>query len=258
MSEAANSLSLQDRVIILTGGAGFLGLGYARALSKAGAIVISWDKNKTPSSHSCEVDITDESAVKRCVSQIYKQYGRIDVLINNAAMNPAVGDDKSQKQFVPIEEYPIELWKKEIEVNLTGMFICIKAVVPIMKSQERGVIVNVASEASLIAHDHRVYAEPGKYKSPAYVCSKTGVVGLTRSCAAQLGEFGIRVNAFSPGGVRNEKMPQDFVRRFGESTMLGRMAEIDEYCQTMVFLCSDASSFMTAANLTADGGKSAW
>ncbi|OHA20397.1 MAG: hypothetical protein A2849_01305 [Candidatus Taylorbacteria bacterium RIFCSPHIGHO2_01_FULL_51_15] len=251
-----NPFDIKGRVIILTGASGFLGSGYAKFLREAGAEVIGWDRTGGKGIEA--VDITDEGQVAKAVGTIVEKHGRIDALINNAAMNPAVGSEESKNMFVPVEDYPISLWKEELEVNLTGMFICIKAVVPWMKKGKGGSIINVASEVSSIAHDHRVYNTEGKYKSPAYIASKTGVVGLTRSMAAQLGVHGIRVNAFSPGGVRNEKMPADFVRRFGESNMLGRMAEPGEYNGIMQFLCSDASSFMTGANLTADGGKSAW
>ena len=253
--EAMKTFSLDGKVAILTGGSGFLGQEYAKSLSLAGATVVTWDINPKLGK---KVDITNEESVRIAVTDVVDSFGKVDILINNAAMNPAVESEGSKKQFAPIEDYPTELWRKELEVNLTGMFICIKAVVPIMKKKGKGVIINVASEVSNIAHDHRVYNQAGKYKSPAYIASKTAVVGLTRACAAQLGEFGIRVNAFSPGGVRNDKVPKDFAKRFGKSNMLGRMAEADEYCATMIFLCSDASSFMTGVNLTADGGKSAW
>ncbi len=228
-----------------------MGKEYAKALGEAGATVISFDRTD-------DVDITNEEVVQKAVQAVLEKHGRIDVLINNAAMNPKVGDDASKKLFSPVDDYPIQLWRDELEVNLTGMFICAKAVVPAMKKQGGGVIVNVASEVSNIAHDHRVYNEAGKYKSPAYVTTKTGVLGLTRSLAAQLGEFNIRVNTFSLGGVHNPKMPADFVQRFSATNMLGRMARPDEYNAAMLFLCSDASSFMTGANLTMDGGKSAW
>jgi len=253
--EVTDKFSLDGKVVILTGGDGLLGQEYSKNLSLAGAMVFKWDINPKLGK---KIDITDEKEVKLAVANIMSWCGHIDILINNAAMNPAVENEESKKYFVPIEDYPVELWRKELEINLTGMFICTKAVVPIMKKQGKGVIVNIASEVSNIAHDHRIYNETGRYKSPAYVASKTAVVGLTRACAAQLGEFGIRVNAFSPGGVRNPKVPADFAERFGKSNMLGRMAEVDEYCATILYLCSDASSFMTGANLTADGGKSSW
>ena len=247
--------SLEGKVCIITGAEGFLGKHYVEAIKEAGGIPVSLDTVGEP---DFKVDITSEEAVQEVKEKILATYGRIDVLINNAAMNPAVGDKNSDKLFAPVDDYPLELWAKELQVNLTGMFICCKAVIPLMKKQGKGVIVNVASEVSEIAHDHRVYNTPGKYKSPAYVTSKTGVVGLTRALAAQLGQYNIRVNAFSPGGVENPKMPRDFVERFGNANMLSRMAQPDEYNAAILFLCSDASSFMTGHNLVADGGKSAW
>ncbi|HEX9722249.1 MAG TPA: SDR family oxidoreductase [Candidatus Paceibacterota bacterium] len=248
--------SLEGKVCVITGAEGFLGKHYMEAIKQAGGIPVGLDSAGKP---DFQVDITNEEAARDVVEKIVAKHGKIDVLINNAAMNPAVGDKNSEKLFAAVDDYPLELWKKELDVNLTGMFICCKAVVPIMKKQATGgVIVNVASEVSVIAHDHRVYNTSGKYKSPAYVTTKTGVVGLTRSLAAQLGQYNIRVNAFSPGGVENPQMPKDFVERFGSANMLGRMAQPDEYNAAMIFLCSDASSFMTGHNLVVDGGKSAW
>jgi len=273
-SKALEKFSLKDKVIIITGGAGFLGMQYALGFGKAGAKIVIWDNcniKKLKCAYSLweyrklkilwsSIDVTDEQNVEKSVSDTLLIFERIDVLINNAAMNPAVGSEESQKQFVPYDEYPIDLFRKEIDVNLVGPMICMKAVIPIMKRQGGGVIVNVASEVSNIAHDHRVYNDPEnrKYKSPAYTASKTGLVGLTRQMAAYLGQYNIRVNAFSPGGVGTDKMPADFVKRFGSTNMLGRMAKENEYVAAMMFLCSDASSFMTGANLTVDGGKSSW
>jgi NAD(P)-dependent dehydrogenase (short-subunit alcohol dehydrogenase family) len=250
-----NRFSLEGKVCVITGAEGFLGKYYMEAVKQAGGIAVGLDTAGEP---DFQVDITQEQAVKEVVEKIAEKHGRIDVLVNNAAMNPAVGDKDSEKLFAEISDYPLEFWKKELDVNLTGMFICAKAVIPIMKKQGKGVIVNVASEVSVIAHDHRVYNQAGRYKSPAYVTAKTGVVGLTRALAAQLGEYNIRVNAFSPGGVENPAMPKDFVERFGSANMFSRMAQPDEYNAAILFLCSDASSFMTGHNLVMDGGKSAW
>lgn len=273
-AKALEKFSLDGKVIVITGGAGFLGMQYALGLGEAGAKIVIWDNCNVEKSKYAYclwqyrklkilwslVDITDEQRVVKAANYVLELFGRIDVFINNAAMNPAVGSEESKGQFVPYDEYPIDLFRKEIDVNLVGPMICMKAVIPVMKRQGGGVIVNVASEVSNIAHDHRVYADPEnrKYKSPAYTASKTGLVGLTRQMAAYLGQYNIRVNAFSPGGVGTDKMPADFVKRFGGANMLGRMAKENEYVAAMMFLCSDASSFMTGANLTVDGGKSAW
>lgn len=260
-----NPFDVQGKVVIVTGAAGNLGSGYVAALVNAGATVVAWDVQpaKLASIGTLAyvvgtVDITDESAVKAAVEEVVHHFGRIDALINNAAMNPAVGDPESAKQSVPYEEYPIGLFKRELEANVVGMMIATKHVAPAMMRQKKGSIINIASEVSTIAHDHRVYDTPGKYKSPAYTASKAAVLGLTRQWAARLGEHNVRVNAVSLGGVKSPGVPEGFAKRFGGMNMLGRMARPGEYDATMVYLCSDASSFMTGGNLIIDGGKSAW
>ncbi len=251
-----NLFDIQNKVVILTGAGGYLGRGYAKSLAEAGAKVVGWDQREGEGVE--KVDITNEDEVKEAVARIVEKHGHIDGLINNAAMNPWPGDPDADKQFVPYEEYPIALFRRELDINLTGMMITMKHVAPVMMKQGGGSIVNVASEAGVAAHDHRVYQTPGRYKSPAYTASKTAVIGLTRQWAARLGEHGIRVNALSPGGVYNPAMPDDFMKRFGAMNMLGRMAQPGEYEATMQYLLSDASSFMTAANIVIDGGKTAW
>lgn len=251
-----NLFDIKDKVIIVTGAGGYLGRGYCKTLTEAGAMVIGWDNRKSEGVE--QVDITDEAQVEKAIVAVVKKHDRIDGLINNAAMNPWPGDPDADKQFVPYEEYPIALFRKEIDVNLTGMMIVMKHVAPIMIKQKSGSIVNVASEAGVAAHDHRVYQSPGRYKSPAYTASKTAIIGLTRQWAARIGEYGVRVNSFSPGGVYNPAMPEEFMKRFGAMNMLGRMAQPGEYEATMIYLLSDASSFMTASNVVIDGGKTAW
>lgn len=261
-----NPFDITGKVIIVTGAAGNLGRGYVSALLSAGAQVIAWDRDEAKLSKSLgesgavlgAVDITDEAAVIAAVKSASLRFGSIDSVVNNAAMNPAVGSEESAKMFAPYPEYPLELFRKEIDANVTGMMAVIKHVAPAMMQRRRGSIVNIASEVSTIAHDHRVYQAHGRYKSPAYTASKAAVLGLTRQWAAMLGEYNVRVNAVSIGGVRFPGVPEDFAARFGATNMLGRMAHPGEYDATIVYLCSDASSFMTGSNLVIDGGKSAW
>lgn len=247
--EAYKMFSVKDNVIIITGGAGFLGMQYANALKSVGAKVVSWDIPV--------VDITNKKDVKKATNDIIRNFGRIDVLINNAAMNPIVGSEEAKKMFAPYEKYPLTLFKKEIEVDLIGMHFCIQAVAPSMMKQKSGVIVNVTSEYANIAADNRIY-EDGKFKSVAYITAKSGVLGLTRAWASYFGRYGIRVNAFTPGGMPHPGTPKKFWKKYSNLNMLGRPAKIDEYNGVILFLCSDASSFMTGAQLIVDGGKSAW
>ncbi len=262
-----HAFNIEGKVIIVTGAAGNLGIGYVTSLVAAGAVVYAWDKNEerltsvlAPSSQCIPmaIDLTDESAVQAAVASIVASHGRIDGVVNNAAMNPAVGVDDGTDLFAPYESYSIELFRKEMDANVVSMMIVMKAVAPTMIAQKRGVFVNIASEVAVVAHDHRVYATPNKYKSPGYAASKAAVVGLTRQWAARLGEHNVRVNAVSIGGVQFPTIPADFAERFGNMNMLMRMARPDEYNATIQYLLSDASSFMTAANIVIDGGKSAW
>lgn len=251
-----------------------MGMQYADVLSMAGAHVVLFDlKDEMVMQESMQkitnasgveamavrVDITQKEAVEAAVDAVVKKFGKIDVLINNAAMNPAVGSKDAEALFAPYEKYPIDLWRKEVEVNLTGAEICTQAVSPIMMNQKRGVIINQGSELAVTAYDHRVYGEgSGKYKSAAYIATKSALLGLTRAWAEYLAPHGVRVNMFCPVGMQTPTHPEDFVKRYSSLIMFGRMAQGGEYNGAMLFLCSDASLFMTGANLIMDGGKTAW
>ncbi len=263
-----NSFNLEGKVVIVTGAAGNLGVGYAKFLAESGAVVFAWDRNEEKLYKAFEsrntllfpkaLDLTQESEVINATKEVINAHGRIDGLINNAAMNPAIGVDDGTDLFAPYENYSIDLFRKEIDANITSMMITMKCVAPTMIQQRYGSIVNVASEVAVIAHDHRVYQTPDKYKSPAYAASKSAVLGLSRQWAARLGEHNVRVNSISIGGVKSPGVPEDFAKRFGDMNMLRRMANPGEYNATMQYLLSDASSFMTGTNLIIDGGKSAW
>lgn len=265
LNSISNPFSLEDKVIILTGGMGFLGQQYSEALIQAGAYVIIFD-NKIEKvgaylNDKCtyvQVDVTSQEQVKDAVSEVFNKFGKIDSLINNAAMNPAVGNPESVKLSGPYEDHPIDLWRKEVDVNLTGMQICIQTVVPYMMKSKQGTIVNIASEISVMAYDWTDVYPAGKFKSLAYIATKHGVVGLTKGWAAYLGPYGIRVNSFSPGGMQTDHMSPEFVVAYGKKNMLRNMAQKNDYNAHIIFLCSPASARMTGHNLIADGGKSAW
>ena len=227
--------SMKGRVAIITGGAGFLGMQYADALSMAGAHAVLFDlKDETALRESAQkitnasgvealgvsADITKKDAVEAAVDTVVKKFGRIDVLINNAAMNPAVGEKDTEMLFAPYEKYPIDLWRKEVEVNLTGAEICTQAVAPVMMNQKKGVIINQGSELAVSAYDHRVYGEgSGKYKSAAYIATKSALLGLTRAWAEYLAPFGVRVNMFCPAGMQTSAHTKEFVGRY--SSLVG-------------------------------------
>jgi NAD(P)-dependent dehydrogenase (short-subunit alcohol dehydrogenase family) len=270
----SSAFDVSGRAIIVTGGAGLLGREYGQALVDAGASVVLADLNEdgvTATARAIKgsgkaigvgVDVTDEASVAALVRAALSAFGRIDALVNNAALNPAVSQEPNAEFDAPFERYPLEIWNRTMAVNLTGMFLCAREVAPTMLAQKRGVIVNVSSTYGLVGPDQRLYASTASgarqgYKPVAYSVTKSGVLGFTRYLAAYWAGTGIRVNTLTPGGVFNDQ-PEDFVQRYSSRTPMGRMAERHEYSAALLFLVSDASSYMTGANVVVDGGWTAW
>jgi NAD(P)-dependent dehydrogenase (short-subunit alcohol dehydrogenase family) len=262
---------LSGRVALITGGAGLLGLSHARAIHGAGGIPILLDVAEPDPSHLDQMqfdvtrlrcDITSESDVTSTLATVMSQFGRVDILINNAANNPKV-EDAAGWHNSRLENFPLARWEADLAVGLTGAMICSRVFGAEMARRGKGVIVNIASDLALIAPDQRLYAVDGvaadaqPMKPVSYSVVKTGLIGLTRYLATYWAGQGVRANALCPGGVENG---QDavFLRRIADRIPLGRMAHRDEYQGAMLFLCSDASSYMTGAVLAVDGGRSAW
>lgn len=257
---------LSDKVVILTGAAGNLGSQYAEGLSHAGANVVLADLNYTKCEQlaralkkkykvdpmALELDLTKKISISSLVARTMKKYSKIDVLINNAAYQ---GNDKIRK--TPFEELSLEDWNKAVSVNLTGIFLTCQEVGKIMKKQKHGNIINIGSTYGLVAPDQRIYGNSGQNAAVFYSATKSAIINLTRYLASYWAKTGIRVNTLSPGGVRRNQT-KSFIRNYSEKTMLGRMAEKDEYIGAIIFLSSDASSYMTGSNLIIDGGWTAW
>jgi NAD(P)-dependent dehydrogenase (short-subunit alcohol dehydrogenase family) len=271
-----NLFDLTDRVAIITGGAGLLGEQHARVIAQAGGIPVLVDLNGERASEKAALlssefgiaassiagDISSRDAVELILRRTLERHGRVDILINNAANNPKV-EQSSEVNFSRFENFPIEQWAEDLAVGLTGAFLCSQVIGVEMARQRRGVIVNVASDLALIGPDQRLYRQEGlpehlqPVKPVTYSIVKSGLLGLTRYLATYWADKGVRVNAISPGGVYNGQ-PGDFLARLSSLIPLGRMAEVDEYQGAMLFLCSDASSYMTGANLVVDGGRTCW
>jgi NAD(P)-dependent dehydrogenase (short-subunit alcohol dehydrogenase family) len=272
-SRAATLFDLHGRVAIITGGAGMLGYQHGAILAAAGANVVLLDlaaakpdlrarqltEDHGPESLGISCDITSESSLESAREKILERFGRIDILINNAANNPKVED--GNMAWSRLENFPLEVWDADIRVGLTGAFLCSRIFGSEMAKRKSGVIVNVASDLAVIAPDQRLYRVDGlpedqqPVKPVTYSVVKTALLGLTRYLATYWSSANIRVNAISPGGVSNGQ-PEVFLSRLRQLIPMDRMANKDEYQGAILFLCSDASSYMTGANLVVDGGRS--
>lgn len=262
--------SLEGKVAIVTGACGLIGRKHCEALAGAGAHVVVADVNAAaceqvaaalPGEHlAAAIDVTDENGLKAVRDKILEHFGHIDVLVNNAAINDMFENPALAAEQSMFENYPVEMFRKSLEVNVTGVFLCSQVFGSVMAKQGSGSIINVASTYGMIGPDQSIYINPeGKqtfYKSAAYPATKGAVINFTRFLAAYWGNKGVRVNTLSPGGVENG---QDdwFIKNYSAKTVLGRMAQPTDYMGALIFLASDASAYMSGANLAVDGGWTA-
>lgn len=267
---------IDGRCALITGAAGLLGSEHARALLDIGARVVLTDIDPSAlagaeadlAAHygaervfSCRMDVTSKADILAAQAQVEQRWGPVDILVNNAAIDPKVKADAGTLELSRLEHFPVEHWNLQIAVGLTGAFLCSQVFGTRMADRGKGVILNIASDLSVFAPDQRIYRRDGvpEDRQPAkpisYSVVKTGLVGLTRYLAAYWAACGVRANALSPGGVYAGQ-PEEFVARLTNLIPLGRMAARDEYRAAVQFLCSDASRYMTGHNLVMDGGRS--
>ena len=243
-----------------------MGSEYADGFCQAGGNVVLADKNfekckklaaKLEKKYGVKplpikLDVTNPNSIKKMVAHITKKFSKIDVLVNNA-IYPEIGKIKKTK----FEDFPLDIWKKGIDVNLTGMFLCSQQIGEIMKKQKNGVIINISSIYGIKGPDQRIYGKTKIIKSALYATTKGAVINFTKYLASYWNRTGIRVNTLSLGGVE-ENQDRNFKKKYSDKTMIGRMEKKDEYVGALLFLSSDASSYMTGSNLVIDGGWSAW
>lgn len=271
------AFSLEGRIAVITGGAGLLGIRHAETVAELGGTpwLVDIDaeraENAAKSIRSAfggealgiATDITSPAAISDLCDQIMARHGRIDILINNAANNPKVEAGTSGKHWSRFENFPLEVWNQDINVGLTGAFLCSQILGNQMAKAGSGVILNIASDLGLIAPDQRIYRNSGEtvdtqsVKPVTYSVVKAGLIGLTRYLASYWPHAGVRANTLAPGGVYAGQ-GEEFVQRLTNLIPMGRMAHKDEYKAAVAFLVSDASSYMNGATLCIDGGRTVW
>jgi NAD(P)-dependent dehydrogenase (short-subunit alcohol dehydrogenase family) len=266
-----NSFSLKNKIVVITGGCGLLGIQYAKAIMEAGGQPILLDiyddeimeqiiyklnkKNTRNIAVGFYCDITKENDIRK-INKILN--GETDILINNACLNPIIKTNKNR-----LETFTLENWEKNINVGLTGAFLCSKVFGTEMAKNKKGVIINISSDLGLIAPNQSIYRKENlkdseqPVKPVTYSVIKHGIIGLTRYLATYWANDGIRCNALCIGGVYNNQDPV-FVKKLSNLIPMNRMAKKDEYKASIVYLCSDASSYMTGSVLTVDGGRTCW
>jgi NAD(P)-dependent dehydrogenase (short-subunit alcohol dehydrogenase family) len=255
MTSTANYRSLKDRVVVITGSGQGLGRTYAHHFAEQGAIPVLAEiagdkalavereiKDQGGRALAITTDVTDENSVEAMVQHTLDAYGRIDCLVNNASLLQQIKTDK-------FWDIPAEVWRHVIDVNVTGAFLCAKAVAPTMKARRYGRIVNVSSPTVNVGRENYLH----------YVTSKSAMIGMTRAMARELGPWDITVNTFWPGVVltelARESVSREHFEQMVQAQCLKRPAAMEDHARAVLFLCSDEASFITGQGLQADGGR---
>lgn len=264
---------LSGNLATVVGGLGQIGINSVEALLEFNSEVIILDKTNISESeqalnlqkkyrnrlHFIQMDITDESSIMDSFQEIQNHHSNIDVLVNHAHFK---GDPKKlvphSDFFASVENYPFEIWKETIDVNLNGLFLVTKEAGKIMINNRKGNIINTASTYGLVSPNKNIYGTSGINSPVSYAVTKAAIINFTKYIATHWAEHNIRANCLSPGGVGNPNQSKEFVQNYNKLTPLQRMALPTDYQGAVVFLASEASSYMTGSNLIIDGGWTAW
>lgn len=278
MGKWIDKFNINNKVVVITGGAGLLGYKHAEAVIEGGGIValldISEERLKeakkllecTYENSKVETfvtDITNRDELETVKNILVDKYGKIDVLINNAANNPKVEDKSKNLDAIRFCNFPLDMWNADIAVGLTGALLCTQVFGSVMEKQQKGVVLNISSDYGLIAPDQRVYRKEGLeenkqvVKPISYSVVKHAIIGFTKYLAVYWAKQGIRVNTLCPASLENGQDPE-FISKLSERIPMGRMSKPDEYVCTVLYMISDASTYMTGATVVLDGGRTIW
>ena len=279
MSKAFEKFDLTGKTVLITGGAGLLGMEHAAALLESGATVVLTDVSKTLLVLAREslireadasrvlttvMDVSRPDSIRTVAQELTVSGLRVDILVNNAAIDPKVSGDQGVLETSRLENFSLDQWDMQVAVGLTGAFLCSQVFGSTMAQDRKGgVILNIASDLSVFSPDQRLYRKEGladdmqPVKPVTYSVIKAGLVGLTRYLATYWADKDVRCNALSPGGVYTGQA-DEFVQRLTSLIPMGRMATRDEYRAAMQFLCSDASAYLNGQNIVMDGGRCIW
>ena len=274
-----NRLNIQGKVCVVTGGGGLIGMKHSEAILEGGGIPVLLDivptgmervKNSLKDEYGDDIvvetyvtDITDRDKLIAVREDLMNKYGHIDVLINNAANNPKVDGGSKNLGAIRFHNFPLDIWNQDIAVGLTGAFLCSQVFGEQMEKQKKGVVLNISSDYGIIAPDQRIYRKDGvpedeqTVKPVSYSVVKHAIIGLTKYLAVYWANKGIRVNTLCPASLYNGQ-DEEFVSKISQLIPLGRMSSPDEYVCTILYMISDAATYMTGATVILDGGRTIW
>lgn len=279
MDKYTRRFDISGRVCIVTGGGGLIGLKHAEAITEGGGIPVLLDIIQAGMDRNIKTlreeygddikyetivtDITDRDALSKVRDELLEKYGHIDVLINNAANNPKVEGGSKNLGAMRFTNFPVDIWNQDLAVGLTGAMLCAQVFGEVMEKQKKGVVLNISSDYGLIAPDQRIYRKEGlpeeqqTVKPVSYSVVKHGIIGLTKYLAIYWAEKGIRVNTLCPASLSNGQ-DEEFVNKISNLIPLGRMSDPDEYVCTILYMISDAATYMTGSTVVCDGGRTSW
>ena len=278
MSSIFEQFMIRDKVVVITGGAGLIGRRHMEAVLEGGGIAVLLDLFEEPLKKAKEeylekypegkietyvADITSKESLEEIRDDLLNKYGHIDGLINNAANNPKMEGGSKNMGAIQFHNFPLDIWKEDLMVGLTGAFLCAQVFGTVMEKQQSGAIINISSDYGVISPNQNIYRKEGVkeedqiIKPVSYSVVKHGIMGLTKYLATYWGKKVVRVNTLCPASLYHGH-DEEFVKKISELIPMGRMSRPDEYPATVLYMLSDASSYMTGATVILDGGRTIW